>query len=144
MAKVLIVDDDPQLLCVMTELMEAFGHCVVTANNGLEALNCMADGMLPDLVLTDLIMPIMNGRELIVAIRNLPATARVPVVLVTAATPELETFPPDDSYSAVLSKPFDVGRLLAVAARALEANGQSISSSYVGSCFGTDGHSEVS
>lgn len=127
MARVLIVDDDPQLLCAMAELMYAYGHHVVTAGNGLEALQCMADGFSPDLIVTDLMMPVMNGRDLVLAIRSQPAIAHVPVVLVTAATPEIEAFPPDGSFSDVVPKPFDVRRLLAAAAKAL--GHQSISSS---------------
>lgn len=103
----------------MAELLSAVGHSVVTAKNGREAITHMACGSVPDLVITDLMMPVMNGTELVLAMRNEPAMRRVPVILVTAATLDSGEFPPDGLYSAVVIKPFDIDTLLAAVTRAL-------------------------
>jgi two-component system chemotaxis response regulator CheY len=123
MADILLVDDDPQLLYTMAEILSAAGHSVMPAQNGHEAIACIASGSLPDLVITDLRMPVMSGTELVLMIRNEPAWARLPVILVTAAALDSGVFPPDGSYQAVVSKPFDIAVLLATVARVLGCAG---------------------
>ena len=61
MANVLIVDDDAETVDVSTELLEACGHRVRTGYNGAEGLKSLDEGRLPDCVLLDVDMPVLNG-----------------------------------------------------------------------------------
>ena len=81
--RILVVDDQPVNLRVVSSLLSRQGYEVVCAGNGEEALQRYAEGA-PDLVLLDMIMPGMDGFELMAALHELPLP-RAPVVFVTAA-----------------------------------------------------------
>ena len=83
-SKILVVDDDPGMLAVASEELQAKGYSVVEAGNGLEALAAL-DGNRFDLIISDLEMPRMNGLELVRQIRALPddSISRTPVVMLT-------------------------------------------------------------
>jgi len=83
--EILVVDDTPDCLFVLRGMIESTGHHVRTAQSGREALEAMAVAV-PDLVMLDMMMPEMSGLEVLERIRSIPATARVPVILVTART----------------------------------------------------------
>jgi CheY-like chemotaxis protein len=68
MAKILIVDDDPDICFMLKRLLERSGHEATTASNGFEALNCLDQGLF-EIVVADIIMPDMDGIELIMTIR---------------------------------------------------------------------------
>lgn len=82
-AHVLVVDDTPQNLRLLVDLLEASGYTVTAAHDGTEALARLAAGGI-DLVLLDVVMPGMSGYDVCRAVRENPATRWVPVVLVTA------------------------------------------------------------
>lgn len=86
--KILCVDDEPDLLYLFSFVLTRAGHEVVQATNGADALERIAEGK-PDVIVTDLMMPIMDGRALIERLKADPATARIPILLVTA-TPDLQ------------------------------------------------------
>ena len=104
--KVLCVDDEPDLLYLFTLVLTHAGHEVVQASNGEEALARIAESGLPDIVVTDLMMPVMDGRALIEHLRSNPDSARVPILLVTAISDA------DVPADAVLSKSLGPYRLL--------------------------------
>jgi CheY-like chemotaxis protein len=81
--RVLLVEDTPFLRYAFGRLLRLHGFDVCEANDGREALDCLAH-FHPELVLTDLVMPLMNGFDLIRALRSDPKTADVPVVAFTA------------------------------------------------------------
>ncbi|MDD4336912.1 MAG: response regulator [Firmicutes bacterium] len=108
MARILVVDDDPGIGSVLQEALELEGHSVVTACNGLVAMGYLSPDPLPDIVLADVMMPVMNGKELIEKIRAEPRTANLPVILVTGASPGSKGFPHPGTYDALVSKPFDI------------------------------------
>lgn len=89
MATVLIVDDEADLRFVLRFALEDAGHAVVEASNGRAALEQIADAP-PDVIVTDLMMPVMTGSELIAHLRADPATAAIPIVVWTAQ-PRSET-----------------------------------------------------
>jgi two-component system chemotaxis response regulator CheY len=110
---VLVVDDEPDLRFLLRRFIELGGHLVVEAWNGEAALQTMAEA-LPDLVVTDMMMPVMNGVELIRRLRAEPTTAAIPILAVSA-----------DGYLAVgaddvLAKPFNGRELIAAVERLLE------------------------
>ena len=88
-AKILVVDDTPQNVLLLADLLASRGHTVVTAASGAEALRRIDDDA-PDLVLLDVVMPEMSGWEVCRTIRANPATAVLPVIMVTALDPAQE------------------------------------------------------
>lgn len=108
----LVVDDDSGIRDSLAACLEAEGYRVSTAPNGASGLDrLLADR--PDLVIVDLIMPVMNGHQFIRQVRGDPATAGVRLVLMTGATPEPGASPAD----AVLPKPFELDDLMALVRR---------------------------
>lgn len=104
---ILIVDDEFSILMLLDEVLREEGFNVARAQNGHAALTlALADP--PDLIVTDLMMPVMDGRAFAQQLRQHPATATVPILLISAAY----TKQPSDLFSAVLPKPFDVDQLL--------------------------------
>ncbi|HVK71311.1 MAG TPA: response regulator [Polyangium sp.] len=81
----LVVDDDEDLRRTVTLILAEEGYAVQEAANGAEALTRLHDGPLPDVILLDLMMPVMNGEQFRRAQRADPSLAEVPVVLMTAA-----------------------------------------------------------
>jgi CheY-like chemotaxis protein len=108
---VVVVDDDPDLLQALAELLEAHGYTVETAANGEEALTKLATLESPCLVLLDLMMPVMNGWEFCERQKADHRLAKVPVVLISADE-ELASHARALRATAFLPKPIDVGRLL--------------------------------
>jgi DNA-binding response OmpR family regulator len=80
---VLVVDDDPVILRLLQVNFELEGIDVVTAVDGEEGLK-MAQSDRPDLVISDIMMPRVNGLELLAALRSSPDTASLPVILLSA------------------------------------------------------------
>ncbi|MBU1694544.1 MAG: response regulator [Verrucomicrobia bacterium] len=81
--RVLVVDDDPKNRRLLNDLLRARGHKVVEASTGEEALRQVSEAP-PDVVLLDIMMPGMDGIEVCRRIKDQPATAAIPVLLVTA------------------------------------------------------------
>ena len=81
---VLIVDDEPQARELVGEMLEREGFGVLEAGDGATAVRLAAERR-PDLVLLDLVMPGMNGFEVAAGLRRNPATADIPVLVLTAA-----------------------------------------------------------
>jgi class 3 adenylate cyclase/CheY-like chemotaxis protein len=88
-ARILVVDDTPSNVKLLRDVLQARGYAVLTATNGAEALAC-TEREAPDLVLLDVMMPGMSGYEVCRKIRENPATAMLPVVMVTALDPAQE------------------------------------------------------
>lgn len=87
MTTMLTVDDSPTILTMLGDVLRANGFEVHAASNGYEALNVL-DQHAVDLVLTDLLMPGMDGVELIREIRELPACRTVPIIMLTTQSNE--------------------------------------------------------
>lgn len=109
---VLVVDDNDALRENLAECLEAEGYVVRAAETGEEALALLDQGPLPSVVLLDLMMPGMDGRALVAAIRADPRYQRVRVVLTTGYTGAKARA--GIAADAVLNKPFGVKELLAV------------------------------
>lgn len=110
MAKILIVDDDPDILTVIQRLLETDGHKGVTAESGLKALELIMRDTF-DLVISDLRMPSMDGIALLREIKT--RKPHLPVILVTAyASNETANESLKLGAAAYLFKPFKVKDLL--------------------------------
>ncbi len=117
--RLLVVDDDPGLLRAVAETLRAEGYEVTTARRGAEALTRIAES-LPDLIVSDIRMPGMDGYELV---RNLRASARtklIPIVFLTAKDETADRIAGfRTGVDAYLTKPFEPDELLAVVANIL-------------------------
>jgi PAS domain S-box-containing protein len=105
--KVLIVDDVPQNRAMLMDSLEPLGFEVHDAKNGQDCLD-MLDDVRPDLIVMDVMMPVMDGREATSRIRATPEFAGIPVIMVTAsAGPEDEAKGYAAGASAFLAKPIE-------------------------------------
>ena len=105
MLRVLVVDDDSSVRRVMSQMLSALGYDVVTARNGLDALDLFCwEGEKIHLVITDLRMPVMNGYEAVDGIRKLDPA--IPIVCMSSDFSGLR--PPDTVF---LSKPFTLAAI---------------------------------
>jgi CheY-like chemotaxis protein len=118
MATILVVDDEKPVRQFLVAAFEQAGHQVLEAHHGRHALNVLASSRLqPDLVLSDVMMPIVSGLELCSILKADPSTADIPVILMSAAHPRVTA---TSSADAVIAKPFDLDTLDALIERILE------------------------
>jgi len=111
--RILVVDDTPVNLKLLGDLLSAKGYTIATAASGPEALEKI-DRDPPDLVLLDVMMPGMSGYEVCKKLRENPATAILPVVMVTALDPSQERVKGIDAGADdFLTKPINQPELLA-------------------------------
>ena len=112
--RLLVVDDEPNLLRAVAACLKAEGYEVNTARSGQEALLQLAESV-PDLIISDIRMPGMDGYRLARQLRGSPRTALVPIVFLTAKD---ETADRIEGFRAgvdvYLTKPFEPDELIAV------------------------------
>lgn len=110
MKRILVVDDEKQITRLLKTSLRSGGYEVCTAENGLEALKEFTVNR-PDLIITDLAMPIMNGLELTQAVRKVAATPIL--VLSVRNTDSMKVAALDEGADDYLTKPFSMPELLA-------------------------------
>jgi CheY-like chemotaxis protein len=106
---VLVVDDDDSIREVLSEVLRDEGYGVVCASNGAQALDELRNHGHPDLMLLDLMMPVMSGWELLELLQSSADLSRIRVVIVSAMSAP-------GPYEH-LAKPIDLDRLLATVSR---------------------------
>ncbi|MEV8506814.1 response regulator [Actinoplanes sp. NPDC051475] len=109
---ILVVDDEPDLRFILRRIFTRAGHEVTEAGDGAAALASVGKSP-PDLVVTDMMMPVMGGVELLRRLRADPATAAIPVLSVSGDW-QLAV-----DADAALAKPYQRAEILAVAERLL-------------------------
>jgi CheY-like chemotaxis protein len=109
---VLVVDDDPNTRFVVRMILETAGHEVVEAEHG-EAALARIGPRVPDIVTTDLSMPVLGGKELIERLRSQPATASIPIIVVSGNPAEARALHAAGLVEAFVAKPFSAGELAA-------------------------------
>ena len=117
MATILVVDDERPVREFIVHALEDQGHRVLEAFHGRHALSIIGTcgTERPDVVLTDVMMPLVSGIELCRALKADPATADIPVVLMSAATPRGALSAAD----GFIGKPFDLDDLEALLDRVM-------------------------
>jgi DNA-binding response OmpR family regulator len=111
--KVLIVDDEPNIVLSVEFLMQREGHEVATAGDGQEALDMLAETR-PDLMVLDVMMPRKNGFEVCEAVRGDAQFARLPILMLTAKGREAEMKKGLSlGADAYITKPFSTHELVA-------------------------------
>jgi CheY-like chemotaxis protein len=115
--KILIADDDADILEALTLILEEDGYAVETTSDGakLSALGTLEHD-LPDLLLLDIWMSGCNGREMCQLLKHQPQTRTLPIILFSANR-ETEQIAQEAGADAFIEKPFDLDDLLAVVAR---------------------------
>jgi len=106
------VDDDPGTRSLLRLAFETAGHVVVEAPHGKAALEIIQPNLLPDVVVTDLMMPVLNGVELIERLQSERRTAAIPIVVVSASSDAARALEASGRVQAVVRKPFDVYALV--------------------------------
>jgi two-component system chemotaxis response regulator CheY len=114
MANILAVDDSPGILQMIRILLAPAGHTVIEAGDGAQGLE-KAKANRPDLVITDLNMPVMNGLELIRALRIMPSFAGLPIVCVTSESSDAVKLEAKQAgATGWITKPFRQKQLLEI------------------------------
>lgn len=112
--RLLVVDDDPHLLRALSMSLRVVGYEIRTARNGAEALVSLAE-FAPDLIISDVRMPGMDGHRLVQHVRSNPRTGLIPVIFLTAkddTADRVAGFKAGIDY--YLTKPFETEELLAI------------------------------
>lgn len=116
MATILIVDDEPDMRFLLKLVFEAAGHRIVQANHGVAALEHVQESR-PDLIVTDLMMPMLDGLGLIERLRSDPDTETIPILVLSS---HARAVPGAD---AALTKPFRPHEVLAKGLSLIEGGG---------------------
>jgi len=115
MAHVLVVDDEQSIRSLLVAILEDEGHSVAQASDGYQALDMVASEA-PDIVILDVMMPGIDGRETVRRIKSMPGHHSLPVIMVSAGS---FATPPD--VNAFLRKPFSLDDFVATLDHALES-----------------------
>lgn len=122
MHRILVVDDERDIAAILVEVLEMAGYSATCVYNGMEALTHMEENGIPDLVIADLRMPVMNGRALVETMRSQPRTAKTPIILITGAVPGTDDFPASEAYNELIVKPFDITHVAATVATCIQGS----------------------
>jgi len=109
MQTILVVEDDQSITDIVSDILIDVGHRVITASNGREALARLQSEH-PNLIISDVMMPVMDGRELCQRLHAHPQHSSIPIVLVSAVYNARELV--DCKHVAFIKKPFDVEELI--------------------------------
>lgn len=111
--KVLVVDDEPEVVVFIERILNGEQFDVVSAYDGISALD-LAETEKPDLILLDIMMPMMSGYEVCDQLKSNPQTQLIPVILVTSAhMPEARSQSLKHGAATLVSKPFLPAELVA-------------------------------
>jgi CheY-like chemotaxis protein len=115
MAKILLIDDEPELVIVTKKLLEKEGYTVIVAKDGREGLKILEND-LPDLILLDIMMPGEDGWEVCKKIKSNEKTKHIPIAMFTVRVSQ-DSVKKSIEYAhadAQINKPFDTEELLKV------------------------------
>jgi CheY-like chemotaxis protein len=114
--KILLVEDNRMVRMAAERVLTRAGHSVRTAGDGEEALRMVQDG-LPDVVLLDLLLPVLSGEEVLRRLKQNPATAHIPVIIMTALSRKNAPKLMEEGAEGFVEKEYivnDIGKLLAL------------------------------
>ncbi len=111
MARILVADDDPLSIKLLDFRLRSVGHEVIFAVNGGEALE-IATREKPDLVLLDIMMPVMNGFQVLRKLKSQEETKNIPVIMLTSKVQEKDVvFGLEVGAEDYITKPFSFAEL---------------------------------
>lgn len=121
MRTALVIEDNPEIRENTTEILELAGYRVIAAENGFVGVKA-AEEQQPDIILCDIMMPGMNGYEVIKKLRSNPATSGIPFLYVTASVEKSEVKAAMDmGANGYVRKPFDISELISAINECLQA-----------------------
>ena len=112
MANILCVDDEPPILMLEKFILEQAGHVIFEAYNGQDALKALgvdpsdSTTLLPDLMVLDVMMPLLDGYSVSLRMKDHPRARTIPIIVVTAKSDMRKAFE-EIPVAAFLTKPFD-------------------------------------
>lgn len=109
--KIMVVDDDPDILLSIVALLEKEGYGLTCANNGKECLEILEKGEKPDLILLDIMIPVMNGWDVFYKIKEKPGCKQIPIVFLTCKTDVYSQGFGKFSADDYITKPFEINEL---------------------------------
>ncbi len=120
MKKILLVDDSPTILLSIEGILKKEGYQTEKAKNGKEALEKLAKGFKPDLIITDLNMPVMDGMAFLKEVRKKPGFRFVPILILTTESQQQKRMEAKKAgATGWLVKPVKAQDLLAVVKKVL-------------------------
>lgn len=131
MPVIMVVDDEPDIVTLLRFALEADGHKVVDAGNGQIALERLglepvnAELPLPDLIVLDIMMPVMDGYQLNMRLQTEPRGKNIPILVLTAKGQKMrDLFEMAPNVAAYVQKPFDPKMLRELIAGILASRGE--------------------
>ncbi len=121
--KILIVDDDEKNRKLLRVILQHQGYETIEAKNGREAVN-MAIENIPDLILMDIRMPVMDGLEAIRLLRSETSVSKIPVIVLTSSViqQEREKIISESGCDGYITKPIDIQKFIETIKKYLEVN----------------------
>lgn len=119
-ARIVVVDDENDILLLVRSALQSVGHEVFTASNGLDALELVRE-VAPQLIVLDIMMPGMSGLEVLDALKAEEATATIPVIMLTGLSDKAKIQTAlDKGAEYYIMKPFEYNDLLGKVAIAMQ------------------------
>ena len=129
MARILIVEDEANIIKLISIRLERLGHSISSADDGVTALD-LARTITPDLILLDVMLPILNGFQVLQQLKADPVTAPIPVLMLTARGHERDIVAGlEGGADDYIVKPFSFPELISRVSSALARHGISANTS---------------
>lgn len=126
MTTVMVVDDSPTIRAMIVDILKSRNITTLEANDGVSAKQVLADSVVPDVIITDVVMPNMNGYEFCRWVKGNPTTSHVPVVMCTTKGEDFDKhWGKRQGCDAYITKPFEAGVLISTLASLLKATAKS-------------------
>jgi CheY-like chemotaxis protein len=120
--RIVVIDDSKLVLAIATEALEGAGFEVLTTDSGIEANQFIYSSRRPDLILIDVMMPLLNGDRKVRLLKERESSRHIPVILMsTKARDELEQLTRESGADGYIQKPFDEASLVQQVDRILAA-----------------------
>ncbi|HOL62115.1 MAG: response regulator [Elusimicrobiales bacterium] len=119
MAKIMIVDDDPEISNLLQITMESLGHTIKICDNGREVMDSLKE-FKPDLMILDVMLPGVDGYSIATSISQDESLSKIPIIVLSALEPSRSLFVKFNQVVAFLTKPFNTDDLFEAVKNALE------------------------
>ena len=122
MTTVMVVDDSPTIRAMIVDLLKSHGMEILEAGDGCIAQEVLSASPVPDLIITDIVMPNMNGYEFCRWVKNNPPTSHVPVIMCTTKGEDFDKhWGKRQGSDAYVTKPFEASEMISVVNSLLKA-----------------------
>ncbi|MGC8867079.1 MAG: response regulator [Elusimicrobiales bacterium] len=111
MAKIMIVDDDPEVLNLLQYTLESMGHSIKVCDNGRDVIDSLKEFM-PDLMILDVMLPGIDGYSIATTLSQDEQLSKLPIIIISALEPSRSLFGKFNQVIAFLTKPFSTDELL--------------------------------